>query len=236
MQTVISRQEAKAQGLKYYFTGKACSEGGVGQRLVCNGRCLCKLCLVKIKKQKQTDEQKHSQKRTKKRIEWRKNNPEKVIAIQKRSDIKKRLNNTPRKKEKVQGTYWERNQEKIRAYRNLPESKEARLVSKRKYKTNNKDKVRAESSKRRANRRQAVPKWFGEWDDFVMAEAFSLALIREKETGIVWHIDHMIPLTNETACGLHCAENIQVIPAYVNLFKRNLLLFTERGDYLNFQK
>lgn len=242
MQTIISKEEAKIQGLKHYFTGKACSEGGIGQRLVCNGRCLCELCLIKIKKQKQIDNKKHAEKRNAQNNNWRLKNPEKAREIQERSNAKKRAQKSPRslkvKKEsiKITATYWERHKEKIKARRQLPENREKHLLSKRKYKANNKDKVRAESSKRRAVRKQALPKWFGEWDEFVMNEAFSLAVIREKETAIAWHVDHMIPLSCEIASGLHCGDNIQVIPQYINLFKRNLFLFTEIGEYLHFKK
>jgi len=37
---LISRQEAKAQGLKRYFTGKPCKHGHVAERLVLDGNCL----------------------------------------------------------------------------------------------------------------------------------------------------------------------------------------------------
>lgn len=40
---VISRKQAKAAGLKYYFTGKACKRGGhIDQRFVCS--FCCKTC------------------------------------------------------------------------------------------------------------------------------------------------------------------------------------------------
>lgn len=40
---IISRKTAKEKELKHYFTGKPCSEGGIGFRLVSNGRCYCDL-------------------------------------------------------------------------------------------------------------------------------------------------------------------------------------------------
>ena len=40
---IISRKEAKAQGLKRYFTGKPCKHGHVAERIASNGKCLeCK--------------------------------------------------------------------------------------------------------------------------------------------------------------------------------------------------
>lgn len=37
---IISRKEAKEQGLKYYFTGEPCPHGHVAERYVSNGRCV----------------------------------------------------------------------------------------------------------------------------------------------------------------------------------------------------
>lgn len=41
---LISRAEAKAQGLRFYFTGKPCQRGGVAQRWVSSKTCSCELC------------------------------------------------------------------------------------------------------------------------------------------------------------------------------------------------
>jgi len=37
---IISRKEAKAQGLKHYFTGKPCKHGHIAQRLTSKGICM----------------------------------------------------------------------------------------------------------------------------------------------------------------------------------------------------
>lgn len=41
---IISKEEAKENGLKYYFTGKPCKKGGIGRRFVSTGNCLCAAC------------------------------------------------------------------------------------------------------------------------------------------------------------------------------------------------
>lgn len=91
---------------------------------------------------------------------------------------------------------------------------------------------RAAGHRRRAAKIDATPAWFGEFDALVMKEAAVLCFIRESETGISWHIDHMIPLLASSVCGLHCADNIQVMPAVMNLDKRNKLTLTVRGEWL----
>jgi hypothetical protein len=42
----------------------------------------------------------------------------------------------------------------------------------------------------------------------------------------------MIPLKAKEACGLHCADNIQVIPASINLMKNNKLIYTVSHEWI----
>ena len=60
-----------------------------------------------------------------------------------------------------------------------------------------------------------------EFDLFVLSEAGKLCDLREKYTGIPWHIDHIVPLCHKDACGLHNAFNVQVVPAAWNVRKNN---------------
>lgn len=92
--------------------------------------------------------------------------------------------------------------------------------------------ARAGVSRRAAARINAIPCWFGEFDALVFLEAAKLCQVRELQTGIQWHIDHMVPLRAADACGLHCAENIQVIPAAMNLEKNNSMTLTIRNEWL----
>lgn len=228
----ISRKDAKSCGIKFYFTGNPCSAGGIGPRLTSNGRCYCNICKKKIKSQKASDYQIHKQKRDLSSCSWKKANPEKVKEIEAKSKSLKKKTRAAIGRPRLDGTYYERNKEKIKELRKQPHRREKILAAKRKYKEKNKSKVRSESSTRRAKRRQAIPSWFGEFDKLVLEEAVNLCLERTKETGIDWHLDHMIPLCAEEACGLHCAENFQVIPSTMNLAKGNRLWYVERNSWL----
>jgi hypothetical protein len=67
-----------------------------------------------------------------------------------------------------------------------------------------------------------------ELSELVSQEAYHLAQLREKITGIKWHVDHIIPLNGKSVCGLHTWNNLAVIPAVVNLSKGN----KEMTEYL----
>jgi len=126
------------------------------------------------------------------------------------------------------------NPEKMKAYKDAwaDRNRESQRKRLRLWKLNNKEKVFADFHKRRAAKINATPCWYGEFDGFVIHEALKLANQREKITGIKWHIDHMIPLQAKTASGFHSADNIQVIPEYLNVRKKNSMTYTERNEWL----
>lgn len=71
-------------------------------------------------------------------------------------------------------------------------------------------------------RRRVSEKMFmNEFDEFVFEEASKLCQMREKTTGIKWHIDHIVPMFHKQACGLNTASNFQVVPASWNVKKGN---------------
>ena len=78
--------------------------------------------------------------------------------------------------------------------------------------------IKKYSHKRRL---QQVFSFCKELDTFVFEEASELCELREKTTGLKWHIDHIVPLNHPKACGLHVAQNLQVVPALWNLQKGN---------------
>lgn len=73
-----------------------------------------------------------------------------------------------------------------------------------------------------------------EFDEFVLSEAYHLAEIRSEQFGFDWHVDHMIPLRGKKVSGLHCASNIQVIPASLNMSKGNKMIMTKPLEWLNY--
>ena len=163
-----------------------------------------------------------------KRAEYREKNREAILAKKKEY----RLAN----KEKVQAAQriWERSHpEKKKQYymarkQRNPESlivswkrnynKEVAIQRAKEWKKRNPDAVSANQADRRARKVSATPVWANR---FFIKEAYSIAKLRTKSTGIVWHVDHIVPLKGKAVCGLHVENNLQVIPASVNYAKNN---------------
>ena len=84
-------------------------------------------------------------------------------------------------------------------------------IEKYQYKSNGKKSGRHNSALRRARIRDACPAWA------------DLQEIKEFYNNCPkgYHVDHIIPLTNEYVCGLHVIENLQYLPAHENIAKSN---------------
>ena len=121
-------------------------------------------------------------------------------------------------------------------YHKSEEAKINHKVARKKWKLNNKDKVKQQAAihkeKYRAHytyiqnlrylsTKNRTPAWLDKDDMFLIEEAYSLAKLRDKVTGIKWHVDHIIPLQGKNVSGLHVPSNLQVIPAVINLRKNN---------------
>ena len=155
---------------------------------------------------------------------WRKENPEKEAAlklkgksyysnnIDKEANRKKLyyVNNTEIIKERC--TNWAKeNPDKIKA-------KESRYFKRHPGKKN------AKTAKRRAAKLQATPNLLNK-EQLKEIESFYIkAKEMEKETGIKYHVDHIIPLNGKTVSGLHVPWNLQILEASENIRKSNKLL------------
>lgn len=206
---IISRAEANAQGLNHYFTGKPCKRGHIDKRRVADKTCMeCRREDARIYATKNQEQRAESQRR------FAKKNKE---------------------AEMERNRQWRaKNPEIYLEQRRLwrAKNKDNESVRNRNYYKKNKEKSLARDAKRRGAKRQAIPSWFSEFDEFVFQQAYELSALRHNETGIAWHVDHMIPLRARKCCGLHCADNIQVIPSVMNLEKHNKMQLTKPLEWL----
>lgn len=105
------------------------------------------------------------------------------------------------------------NIEKRREYDRNREVTPPRKAARIKWARNNPEYSAADRAKRRALERE-LP----EFDRWVLWEARKLAVLREKMTGVPWHVDHVVPVTKG---GTSRYQNIQVVPASWNIKKSN---------------
>jgi hypothetical protein len=73
-------------------------------------------------------------------------------------------------------------------------------------------------SKRRIRKTDAQPSWANLKEiDRIYQKCYQVSL----QTGILHHVDHIIPLKGKLVCGLHVENNLQIIPASLNYAKGN---------------
>jgi len=77
------------------------------------------------------------------------------------------------------------------------------------------------SRNRKKHIRHATPPWA---DMDAIAAIYTKARQMTEETGIQYEVDHIIPLRGKNVCGLHIAENLQIITKYENASKHNKFL------------
>ena len=86
------------------------------------------------------------------------------------------------------------------------------------WRCDNKGRINAWTAKRRAAIAQATPSWVN-YEDIVAI--YDQAQELSNMTNIPHHVDHYYPIHGRTVCGLHIAENLQVISMQENLDKGN---------------
>lgn len=137
---------------------------------------------------------------------------------QKKDRLKEKPKNTlykPSKKSIVEG---KQNPEYYREY--YLANKEKKKEYYFSYYKNNKSLYTARVHKRKALEARALPKWA---DLKAISEIYKEREKISKETGILHHVDHIIPLNSKVVCGLHVEYNLRIIPAVDNLRKGNRL-------------
>jgi len=207
-----------------YFTGIPCRNGHIAPRYTIGNRCV----ECKAEKDRRHYDKRADAIKARTAAYYQKNYE---AELQARRDYHARMKDDPEYQAKRRA-YMQEHRERLlviqRARSATPEEK-ARRAAKRKEDAH---KYRGYEQKRRARLKNAIPKWYGELDEFVFREAAELCVLRERATDIPWDVDHIIPMLARRASGLHCAMNVQVIPTLLNRRKNNRMLLTEPLEWL----
>lgn len=150
--------------------------------------------------------------------EWRKKNPEKFAANQKRYKDK---NREEIRKKGLEYYYKnaDKQKETSKKYREVNADKEKTRC--RNYRQKNPGKINAKTARRRAAKLQATPKWTTIEHEKEIQRLYIEAARLTRETGISHHVDHIIPLQGKEVCGLHVPWNLRIIPGSENESKNN---------------
>ena len=101
----------------------------------------------------------------------------------------------------------------------------ARAEKNRIWRTANLGKRAASQAARRAGLHKAMPPWA---DRGAIAAKYVEARRLTMQTGVQYHVDHIVPLKHPLVSGLHVPANLRVITKSANLHKHNKLDFDER--------
>ena len=121
--------------------------------------------------------------------------------------------------------YYEKNREVVIARAAARPHEEVREY-KEKYKAANPELYKALTSVRKRRHRNATPPWITKEQKLQIRQMYLQAQKLTKMTGERYVVDHIIPLLNDSVCGLHVPWNLRVMTQEENLKKSNKLLDT----------
>jgi hypothetical protein len=214
---VISRKDAKEQGLKVYYTGKPCKNGHFSERYASSTTCVdCSKAWAKSHKNERAEYMKEYQERTSYKEYQKKYRTENKEVLSK-AKLEWRQFNKEKVKEYFR-EYNEKNYTKLREYRKeYYSSEEVRLRYKEKYKENPLA-FTVHNACREALKRTTQCRWA---DKKILRQIFKKIKLLNKESKTTYHADHILPLKHPLVCGLHNHFNLRIVTASENLTKSN---------------
>nr|AMP48322.1 hypothetical protein [uncultured bacterium]AMP48369.1 hypothetical protein [uncultured bacterium] len=119
--------------------------------------------------------------------------------------------------------YYEKNREAVIARAAARPSYEVRQY-KDLHKQKNPEYYKSLTSVRKRRHRNATPQWITAEQKLAMRKLYLQAMQLTKLTGEKYVVDHIVPLINDSVCGLHVPWNLRVITQEENLKKANKFL------------
>lgn len=109
---------------------------------------------------------------------------------------------------------------------NYRKNRATRIKKAVEYASRNKAKVNSIKARYKLAKKQACPSWVLESKTFCdrIDRIYERARRLTEETGVMHHVDHIVPTQGKTICGLHVPWNLQVLTASENCSKQNKFL------------
>ena len=93
-----------------------------------------------------------------------------------------------------------------------------------KWRRANPAKCKAIKAKYRAAKGSATPSWLTDNQFIEIEQFYQKATSQTKVTGVIHHVDHIVPLQGKNVSGLHVPWNLQVLSAHENHKKSNKVI------------
>ena len=126
----------------------------------------------------------------------------------------------PEQHAKINAEWVSKNRDKSRAYtrKNRLKNIERRREYSRRHSRENPAYYAAAASKRRAVILNATPIWA---NSAAVQFWYDAAHAAVELFGVPVHVDHIVPMQSKIVCGLHCEQNMQLLPGAENSRKFN---------------
>lgn len=148
-----------------------------------------------------------------------------MVCVECQRETSARWTRTNREKKNIQSRKWkDNNHEHILEYAKvtrIAKAGEIKIKKKTIWKKENPANQRARSRKYSIKKFNAVPVWFTEEDQQEIAAIYAEAARLTYLTGVIHHVDHILPLQGRTVSGLHIPNNLQILTAMENRSKSN---------------
>lgn len=198
---IITKAEAKQQGLTQYFTGKPCKRGHLSHRNVTTSNCLECWREDSLKKRKADPEAFKAMKKA----EYNRNK-ESILAQQK----------------EYRQANWDRIYAKRKANPNYRKYMSNYICAYLKHNDVQRAKHLARTRRRQLSKHHQTPEWAKTPEAIREMELMYIEARRlTVETGIPHEVDHIVPLQGTYVCGFHCPDNLQIITEHENRTKWN---------------
>lgn len=95
---------------------------------------------------------------------------------------------------------------------------EAHVIYLKEWRAKNRQKVNAEKRERYMRMKSITPAWANKEE---IKKAYHYATLMTKISGMLWEVDHQVPINSPNVTGFHCEANLAIIPNIENQRKGN---------------